>query len=258
MANAIIKPGANALSVDIANSLVSGIIDLQTSTPLVGGKPIVRLMRNGIWVYGQENIDVEEGSEWCINPLSIKHGYVCWSDYPGTTKNERLGEVMAPISERKPAMPEPVQGFPFKEQRVFEMMCVSGEDEGIEVIYMGSSVGALRAVDNFFSALVKQLKTDPTHPVAVVQLTSTSYNHPKYNEIFNPIFEIVDWADMGGNRANGAPAIETAEEEVDTTPPAEPAKRGRAVKQPAAAAAAQPAPRASAAPVRRQRPVGRG
>ena len=36
-----------------------------------GGKPLLRLLRDGIWVYGQENIEVQEGSHWAVNPMQL-------------------------------------------------------------------------------------------------------------------------------------------------------------------------------------------
>jgi hypothetical protein len=233
MANDITKPVSRALSTDMAAGLIAGIAESRASTPIAGGKPLLRLLKSGNWVYGQADDPVQDGSEWAVNPLSIKHGWSCWSDYPGNTKNELLGEVLVPVSDRKPIMPDPIGDFGWKEQRVFELKCVLGEDEGVEVLFKTSSVGGMRAVDSFFAELVDQLKKDPAHPVAIVQLEVSDYQHQKYGQIFNPVLTVVDWTDMSGER------------EANSNVP-----------EPPKAPASPPPLRPGAAP-RRQRPAGR-
>jgi hypothetical protein len=194
--------GGRSLANDLVASLIAGIAESRASTPIVGGKPLLRLLKTGKWVFGQSDDPVQEGSSWAINPLSIQHGYVCWSNYPGAQKNEMLGEIMAPIHERKPEKPAAVNGFEYKEERIFELRCVDGEDEGVEVLYKGASLGAMRAVDGLFAQIRAQLLQDATYPVAVVQLWSKDYQHSKYGQTFNPVFDIVGWATMTGEISN--------------------------------------------------------
>lgn len=198
MGNEVGKAAAVSLSSDMAKGLMAGIAESRSSTSIAGGKPLLRLLKSGSWVFGPADEAVQEGSQWAINPLSIMHGYSCWSNHPGNAKNELLGEVMVPISERKPVKPDPIQGFAWNEQRVFELRCVLGDDEGTECTYKTSSVGGMRACDGFFAALIKQLADNPQYPVGIVQLEVDSYQHNKWGETFTPIIEVVDWADMGG------------------------------------------------------------
>jgi len=260
MANNITKAGngSTALSTDLVNGLMAGIAESRASTPIAGGKPLLRLLKNGVWVFGQSDDPVQEGSSWAINPLSIGHGWSCWSNYPPAMKrkNELLGEVMAPISAHKPARPDDIQGFQFNEQRVFELRCLDGDDEGTEVLYKTSSVGGMRACDGLFAKLVDQLRTDKDHPVAIVQLESDSYNHSQYGQTFVPLIEVVGWADMQGEQADTVE--ETDEVEPNPTPNAKPAKAGKASLKADTDTATPPAAaaRAGAAP-RRQRPAAR-
>jgi hypothetical protein len=229
------KPGAAmVLSADMADALVSGIAESRSTTQIAGGVPLMRLLKSGDWVFGQNDEPVQEGSEWAINPLSIMHGYSCWSDRPGKEKNELLGSEMVSITQRKPAKPEPIEGFPFNEQRQFGLKCLNGDDEGVEVLYRTSSVGGMRAVDGLLAALVAQIKVDRSKPVPVVQLNSDSYKHSKWGPISTPVFEIVDWIGLDGEPE---PDEEEEEEEAAPPPPAK-AARPRAAKAPAPVAAA--------------------
>jgi hypothetical protein len=261
MANDLSKPGGKALSDSIVQSLLGGIADSRASTPIAGGKPLLRLLKSGVWVFGQADDPVQEGSTWAINPLSIKHGFSCWSDYPGNTKNELLGEVLAPVSDRKPMMPEPISDFGWKEERVFDLKCTLGDDEGTEVLYKTSSIGGMRAVDNFLAALSAQLQKDPLHPVAIVQLTSNPYDHNKFGQIFNPIFEVTGWATMTGELEDEEfDAIEDQQE--GGSAPAAPATVAakapiKTPLRPAAANSAAPTTGRPGAAPKRQRPENR-
>jgi hypothetical protein len=244
------RNGGTALSTNMVESLLAGIAESRSSTPLSGGKPILRLLKSGTWAHGQNSREVQEGSEWAINPLSIMHGWSCWSDNPGNQKNELLGEQMTPVTEKKPMRPEPINGQAWAEQRVMDMRCMNGDDEGLEVTYKTSSLGGMKAVDSLLVALIKQLKTDPTSPVAIVQLDVDSYQHVKYGQTFFPILAVVDWISMDGDRGDDQP-----EPEPKTVLKAAPKAAAKPEPEPEPAIPAAAA-RASAAP-RRQRPAGR-
>ena len=52
----------NVLPSDFVKSLMNGIADSRAgSTTGYSGKPLLRLMKNGEWVFGQENTEVQEG-----------------------------------------------------------------------------------------------------------------------------------------------------------------------------------------------------
>lgn len=198
--NNIVKTSGGAISADLASKLLRGIGESRSQTIIAGGDPLLRLLRHGEWVYGQEDTPTEEGSLWAVNPLSIEHGYSCWSNYEEKgRKNDLLGEVMAPIYEAKPHKPEPINGFHYSEQRLFRLKCISGEDQGQEVLYKTSSVGGMRAVDALLGDMQAQLETNPAFPCPVVELNVDSYQHTKYGKLFVPMLDLRGWADMNGN-----------------------------------------------------------
>jgi hypothetical protein len=252
------------LSADFIARMKSGIDKSRMQTPISGGKPLLRLLKAGVWVFGQADDPVQIGSEWAVNPMSMRHGWVCWSNYPGNTKNELLGESMSPVYDDMPICPAPIGDSEFKGQRVFEAKCILGEDTGVEVLYKVNSIGGLRAFDSLIAAVRQQLDDNPDYPVPVLQLDSSPYDHQKYGQIFNPILELVAWLDMdntrrvGKDNSGGKPALTQASEPAPQKAP-QPAKKPalKAVdlgEQPDIAAAAQQRP--GAAP-RRQRPAAR-
>jgi len=246
--NDIVQPRAPGLPTDFASKLAAGIAQSRSSTVLSGGgKSLLRLLRDGIIVHGQANVEVEPNSRWAINVMSLAHGYSCWIETGPGQKNKLAGEIMVSIGDPKPAMPTPIDGQPWAEQRSFELKCIEGADNGVEVLYKTTSVGGMRAVDGVLAAIHAQLVNDPAHPCPVIVMTSESYPHPKYGKIYNPIFTIVGWSDMNGNLAGEGPAIAGPATAAEPAPAPEP-QRARTRPQ-----AVADAPAAAAAPVGQRR-----
>jgi hypothetical protein len=197
---------STALSNDLADRLLAGIEDSQSTTLVAGGgKDLIKLAKgDGTWNIGQADEPMQVGSSWMINILSICHGFICWSNYQGTRKNERLGEVMVPMSEPKPPKPGPIDGFPFGEQRSFEAVCLNGEDAGAEVQFKNGSVGTLKGFKKLEDAIKAQLRTDRAYPCPVIQFKSEKYKHSDYGWIYNPIFDVVGWANLAGELKSAA------------------------------------------------------
>ena len=126
-------------------------------------------------MFGQENIEVQEGSRWIVNVMSLEHGWTCWVD--DGSKNKLAGEVMAPVNVPRPPKPPPVDGTDYKEQRNMELKCLDGEDAGTEVMYKASSYGGIKASLKLMDEIYRQLARDPHHPCPVLELRSDSYPH---------------------------------------------------------------------------------
>ena len=174
-----------------------------------GGIPYMRLLKSGVYAYGAENIEPEEGSQWAVNPYSLQHGFACWGD------GELLDERMVPFSDAPPNRAElPDYGHEWNQQIALQLQCVSGEDEGKTVLYKGTSTGFRNAAKGLIDALVARLRTDKVNFVPVIELDIDSYHHKKYGEIFVPIFDIVDWYSMDGVGTEADADDEPAAEEA--------------------------------------------
>jgi hypothetical protein len=193
----------NELTPDLAAKIMSGIAESRATTVMMGGgKPMLRMLKTGEWVYGQGNEEVQEGSRWAVNILSMSHGWVCWEKNEGKEKNRMLGEVMVSMMEKKPACPSPVEGHAYKEQRGFELRCYDGDDAGTEVIHKMTSDGGLKGIDKLLAAIQRQLAADPTHPCPLVSFVTDSYPHPKWGTTYTPTYQVDGWVDMDGNTAD--------------------------------------------------------
>ncbi len=80
--------GAGLPAADIAK-YKQALTRVQASAPTIGGLPILKLGKDGIWRYGQTDTDVQDGSEWAVNPVSMKKGFIAWAALYGFHLIER-------------------------------------------------------------------------------------------------------------------------------------------------------------------------
>lgn len=263
MAGDLVKFNVGGLPAN-PDDIVKGLQNLVSNVQAGGGTPFLRLLRSGLWVYGAENIEVQEGSEWAVNPASLQHGWACWGD------GELLGEVMVAFNQPLPdraALPD--YGEQWAPQLGVIMQCLNGEDAGVQVHYKGTSLGLRTALRELTNSLIGQLQRDPVNCVPVIRLEVDSYQHKKYGEVFTPVLEVVRWISFQGEptaAANDATAEPEAANDDAGAPwegesaaeaaegPQEPRKRA-AVGQTAPAANAAGAAAPAAGGRRRRRPA---
>ena len=164
-----------------------------------GNKPFLRLSPEGAgWLYGADNVQVEEASTWAVNPFSFQSGWVCWADpKKNGNRREKLGEVMSSIASPPPCptIDHAARGGEWKEQFGFALVCVAGEDAGTEVVYQTDSYGGKQAFDAVYGEVSN--RPSPEHCFPIVELLFDSYTNKAYGKkVYAPIFEVKDWANM--------------------------------------------------------------
>ena len=211
MSNITTFGGSNLPSVA---SLSSALRSLESAAG-PGNMVIIKCDRTGHWVFGAEQLEIEDDSLWAVNPFSFVHGYIAWGD------GEVLGEKMVSVAEPLPHLdPAPMGAEKGWEMQVgMTLACTNGHDEGMQARYSVTSVGGKRAVNALAMAIAAQVEKDQTKPVPVVRLKSQHYQHKKYGKIYAPVFDVVKWIGMD------APAVE--EDAEDAEAPAEDAPRRR-------------------------------
>jgi len=245
--------------------LLGGLANVANSIAEAGGVasafPFIGINGDGIWSYGQERTEVEEGSEWGIDCRTMQHGYIAWPDQKSKDRKP-LGERMVPANSPLPLLQSlPDVGQPYQLQFAFELLCMSGEDAGTMALYKNGSYGAKVIVQNLVEELRKQAKTDPSRLCPIVVLEIRSYFHNEWKKtIYNPVLQIQRWVSFdeydGFEKTNAPQTAQVAAPEPEPEPEpvaAAPAPRRRAAAQAAAAKAPEPAP----APAGRRRPSSR-
>jgi len=158
------------------------------------GTVILKMDKTGYWVYGADQTEVADGTQWAVNPDSFIHGYIAWGD--GEVLAEKMVSVSKPLPELEPAPAGAKKGW--EPQLGVSFKAVSGEDEGLEVRYTTTSVGGKKALQKLANEVADQIETTPSDPIAVVTLGKESYQHKKYGKIFTPVIKVVDWLGVNG------------------------------------------------------------
>lgn len=205
---------------------LTSLTTLAAESATSGDDTLLRLLRDGIWVYGSNNDEVEPGSQWAINPYSFQHGWICWGN------SEVLGEVMVPHGQPLPPRSElPAHEYvddngntreaSWDDQLSFHLMCVYGVDKGLEVLYKATSYGGKKAVGAVARAIAGEASDGSLAVVPVVELNVDSYQHKKWGKIYTPELDIVRWMTM-----DGLDAEEVEREKIEEESP-EPEKKPR-------------------------------
>jgi len=221
-------------NTDVAslNSLVTAISSVQQGISSSAGEPYLRMGKDGLWIFGADNADVEKGSEWAIHPMSVQHGYVCWEKNDDANKsNSKLGEVMVPAGQPKPLLTSLVDyGYPWAEQVSFILVGLEGKDKGTQVKYSAASKGGMDEIKKLMGLLAQKiaaeaqrgggsLNPDTSEIVPIVHLSHSYYIHKKHGKIYTPLLDVVRWGTLNnqdkpssGRSPDPAPAAEAADE----------------------------------------------
>ena len=172
------------------------------------GTVILKMDKTGHWVFGADQTEIEDDSQWAINPFSFVHGFIAWGD--GEVLGEKMTSVSQPLPELDAAPPNAKKGW--ESQVGMSLKCISGEDKGMEARYTTTSVGGKRAVQALAVAIATQVEKDQSKPVPIVELGKEHYTHKSYGRIYTPVFAIKEWVSMDVEadtaEAEEAPAIE--------------------------------------------------
>lgn len=174
------------------NDLINGLDQASTAiASAIGEGSFIKMTKQGEWVYGADDTEVDEGSEWVVNTGSFFNGYQSWD-----TDGELLGEEKVLMTEPPitRAQLDDV-GAPWKPMLGCEILCISGKDKGVKATFGSTAKGGIEAVNN----LVKEVVANAKNPnnegkyTALVKLENTWYKHKQYGKIFKPVFEVIEF-----------------------------------------------------------------
>jgi len=200
---------------------------LQTQTVQASDIPFLRLIKSGEWIYGADDIDVEEGSKWAVNVASFGMGFQAWNKI-----SELVGEEIAPL-DAPPILRSDLEdvGAEWKQLLTAQFLCTSGEDKGISVLYKTTAKGGIKAVNALMADIIAHYNADPSAAaqVPVIEFTMDSYKHKQYGKIYTPILKVVDWLEDTAEAAQAVsePVAKVVEPELEPEPLPIPTRRRR-------------------------------
>jgi hypothetical protein len=245
MSNEVTTPNQTGLGA--LGALRTGLANVRAKMPEASGKGILRMLQEADgWVFGQEDNALPLGTEIAVNPLSIKHGYTCWTDRAkGEGKNENLGERMFGLSQTLPpvheleVMKDPKTGAvcPWKDALVIEMKVLDGKHAGTEIVYKPTSVGGMNASRDVLDAILNKLDEGTEFVCPIIALGQDNYKHASYGKTYVPKFEVVGWMNLAGDeedsdRVDGPAAVARIEKAPDPAPEPEPETETASAEEP--------------------------
>lgn len=233
---------AKGVLADVAN-LKKAVAKTSSQIDRPGRADFLTMGKDGVWSYGKSNLEVQEGAILAIDPTSFKTGYTCWSRYGDMKmdrKDEKLGTVMVALGA-DPIDPDTLErhtfdyekdgvsystDWPWTPTREVRMVITNGEDAGVPLVYNVNSHGGVDVLDEYLEKLLAQLDEDPTKVVALIELGSTTYPHPKWGKTYKPDFEYLGWRALDDatptkpepEKEQDKPAADAGEEEPPKKP----------------------------------------
>ncbi|MDJ0905391.1 MAG: hypothetical protein QNI96_05185 [Woeseiaceae bacterium] len=214
----------------VPTNMMGAIAKQAQSGPVTSRHPFLRLLKDGSWVYGPDDTEVQDGSRWMVHPGLLQHGYCCWGDERTPKEGVLCGEIMQPIDRELPAFStlEVIENASWSEQVSMQLACLNGEDAGTNVMYKVSSVSGRQAYATLCAAIAAQAELDPVNVFPIVELKQDSYKHKRYGKIMTPILEIVGWSDGPGEEGGSTEPEPADEPEAKAEAPKKKRRRRRA------------------------------
>jgi len=182
-----------------------------------GGELYMQFTKFGEWVFGTDKTEPEEGSVWAVNPMQFMHGFIAWDQ--SNTSQGPTGEVMVNAGSPLPAEADlPEVAGKWSKAIAMTLRCTNGEDEGIQCLWKGNSLGARKAYAALLQPVAERIGQGKEDFVPLVELGADSYTHKTYGKIFAPELTIVGWTTMDGTATEEVEETEAAEVEPEEKP----------------------------------------
>lgn len=178
----------------------------------------LKLTKAGEWVHGADDNEVAENSVFAVSTDSFFMGFQAWED--GVLE----GEETALFTEHPILRGDlPDVGADWKSLLGFQLVCVDGDDKGLQLLYKTTSKGGIKEVNNLMKSIVAHVKSGKHEGKMIpeIELLTDKYKHKKYGTIYTPILEIVDWLEAipSGDATSNTPEPEQAPEPEVTNEP---------------------------------------
>lgn len=214
-------PVVKGSATDLATAMRSVKVSTGDASPGAMGGFLKFDFKDGSFSFGRDGDDVT-GDRAIINVRSLSHGWKLWA-------GGKFTQTFVSIIDPLPTAPESVDGkFP-SEARAFAGAFYDDGAPGEQFTFETNSYGGRKSVNDLIVKIMERANSNPAYMFPVVELHGQSYKNVKHGTtIFNPVFEVVAWANEDG-AIEGMGRIEAkAEVEVEPEAPA-PARRRRVV-----------------------------
>lgn len=167
-----------------------------------GNELFMKFVKADGFMFGPEQIPVEDDEEWAVNPDSFEVGVIGWKD------GQVVDEFMYPIDSGKrvdrseleiiPASTVDGQNNGWSDQISVRLHQVA---EGLDVVYKTSTHGGKTALTTLAGEIAEHNgDEDDPYRIPVVTLHTDHYKHKTRGKVYVPKIEVAHWVDMNGDQ----------------------------------------------------------
>lgn len=212
-------PAIKGSVTDLANSFKNVQVNTDDSSPGTLGGFLRFDFKDGSWSFGRDSDEVTEDLV-AINIRTFAHGWKLWA-------NGKVTSVLVSITEPEPPCPPPVDDKHASAARGFAGAFWDDGKPGEQLVFETNSYGGRKAVNDLIEMVKQRVLAGSAYLFPIVRLKSESYKNQKHGStIYNPRFELVDWADENGvAEGSVAQVMHSGEDAPESAPAVAPRRR---------------------------------
>src|SRR6056297_1084018 len=176
-------------------SLASGLQRVKKTAPAMGGKRYLSFGRDGEWSLGK-NGDVMNGERVLFNVMTYRTGCSLVQAKPFKVHDEVLLLATAGVVDINDLEPAP-KGSEWKFTRSIEGRAMAGDKA--EFVFNTSSYGGNKAMEPIMDEVLARASEGSIYVCPIIELGDNWDDHDDWGKTYEPILDVVGWADMEGN-----------------------------------------------------------
>lgn len=200
----MVSENKGSIAEQSASAILNSLKRIQSTIPASGsdGLQYLKFIR-GNWLFGRDDIKVEEKDYLLADPFSVRSGFTCWTNRQNQ-KNENLGEETVGLGEPElrisdmPKKVDPVTNTEaeWKPQISIELTILGGNYDQTKLLYKTTSVGGRSLMRRFLEQISIQVERAGGKKFSpIISLKSSEYRHKTYGPMTTPEFSICGWVD---------------------------------------------------------------
>ena len=171
---------------------------------LSGNQALLRLTKQGVWVFGADSVALKPGTQLIADPASLSSGYVAWymakpeaevmqPTSLGPVDPSKLPEVNSgsiPPGAKKPS------GKGWEPQ--FSIALLTRDKIPLSLLFKTSSVGGSNCLLGLAGEIAMGLAENEARVYPIIEPGVDSYQHKEFGEVFTPTLTVVGWLGADG------------------------------------------------------------
>lgn len=165
-------------------------------TASVMGGPWLTTNKAGVFVFGQDNAPMPDGTFWAFNIMTAMVGWANWCDGKKQEKMKSIWDDEPYLEEDLPEPPDTKRGKSTEWNPAYswDIRAMNGPIEGMSMKYDTSALYGRRISEALIDTVTERLDDEEEFIIPVIELYNEPYQHPEHGELNHHKFHFVGWA----------------------------------------------------------------